>query len=99
MQNVPRKGNSKVKQVFTSRFEGGYIVQSDFTSLEIYTQAMLTGCQNLIHDLLAGLDMHCRRVSQTHGISYEDAVRLCKAEEVPEWKDKRTDAKVFSFQR
>lgn len=90
---------SQIKRVFISRFEGGSIVQDDYTSLEIYIQALLTNCKQLKIDLANGLDMHCVRVSQTFGISYEEAVRLCKKEEVPLWKKRRGNAKVFSFQR
>lgn len=116
LQNIPKgeldpvtgelKSGSQVKRVFVSRFGGdGQIVQSDFTSLEVYVQAILTGCKQLIEDLKAGLDMHCVRVSQKEGITYEDAVLKCKGDEargiaaVPEWKKKRNEAKVFSFQR
>jgi DNA polymerase I-like protein with 3'-5' exonuclease and polymerase domains len=84
---------------------GGQIVQSDFTALEVYVQANLTLCKQLIEDLRAGLDMHCVRVSQKEGITYEDALLKCKGDKsrgiapLPEWEKKRTEAKVFSFQR
>lgn len=108
LQNIPKGGKSKVKTVFRSRFEDGVIIQSDFTSLEIYIQAVLTRDKQLIADLIAGLDMHVKRVAQTAGIPYEEALRLCKSvvmtpagevAEFPEWVNKRTKAKVFSFQR
>jgi DNA polymerase I-like protein with 3'-5' exonuclease and polymerase domains len=97
---------SQIKRVFISRFGAdGKIVQSDFTSLEVYVQAILTLCKQLIEDLRAGLDMHCVRVSQKEGISYEDALLKCKGDKargiapMPEWEKKRSEAKVFSFQR
>lgn len=99
LQNLSGKGKSKVKSVFVSRYPGGKVIQSDFTSLEIFIQAILTQCRQLIDDLKAGLDMHCLRVSQKERIPYEEAVRLCKTEEVPEWVAKRKGAKEFSFQR
>lgn len=99
LQNLSGKGKSKVKSLFVSRYSNGKIIQSDFTSLEIYIQAVLTNCPQLIDDLKAGLDMHCLRVSQKERIPYEEAVRLCKVEEVPEWVAKRKGAKEFSFQR
>lgn len=100
-QNLPRPGagKSKIKQCMTSRFKGGKIIQSDFSSLEIYIQAILTGDRNLIADLKAKLDMHCKRVASTYGISYEEAVDLCKIKELDEWVERRTKAKEFSFQR
>lgn len=106
LQNVPKEGKSEVKTVFISRFGAdGQIVQSDFTSLEVYVQAILTGCKQLIEDLRAGLDMHCVRVSQKEGISYEDALLKCKGDKsrgidpLPGWPEKRQGAKEFSFQR
>jgi DNA polymerase I-like protein with 3'-5' exonuclease and polymerase domains len=92
--------------VFISRFGAdGQIVQSDFTALEVYVQAILTGCKQLIEDLKQGLDMHCVRVSQKEGISYEEAVLKCKGDKskgiapIQEWVKKRQGAKEFSFQR
>lgn len=99
LQNIPKEGKSIIKTVFVSRFKNGWIIQSDFSSLEVYIQAILTNCYQLIQDLKAGLDMHCVRVSQAENISYEDAYRLCVTEGVKEWKKKRTNAKIFSFQR
>lgn len=107
MQNLPKagEGKSRAKEVFISRYPDGCIIQSDFTALEIYVQAIITNCKQMIQDLLDGLDMHVARVATTAGISYEEALRLCKsvlddgAAEFPEWVDKRTKAKVFSFQR
>jgi hypothetical protein len=100
LQNLPKGGKSDVKSIFHSRFGAeGKIIQSDFTALEVYIQAILTKCSQLIADLQAGLDMHCVRVGQKEGIPYEEAFRLCKTEAIPEWDAKRTKAKVFSFQR
>jgi DNA polymerase I-like protein with 3'-5' exonuclease and polymerase domains len=100
------KSGSAVKTTFVSRWRtDGQIVQSDFTALEVYVQAILTLCPALIADLKAGLDMHCVRVSQKEGITYEDALLKCKGDEsrgikpLPEWAKKRTEAKEFSFQR
>lgn len=99
LQNLPKGDKSGVKALFISRFKDGKIIQSDFSSLEVYVQAILTNCYQLIEDLKAGLDMHCVRVSQKEGIPYEEALRLCVTEKLPEWSTKRTKAKVFSFQR
>lgn len=99
LQNLPKSDKSDVKRLFWSRFHNGKIIQSDFSSLEVYIQAILTNCRQLIEDLKKGLDMHCVRVSQSEGITYEEAVRLCVTEGVKEWKTKRTKAKIFSFQR
>lgn len=105
LQNIPKGGKSKVKQVFVSRFEDGKIIQSDFTALEIYIQAILTGDKQLIADLKAGLDMHCARVATTYKVDYDMVVLAVRAEGVEGfpgehvWTTRRAKAKVFSFQR
>lgn len=109
LQNIPKGNKSDVKQVFESRWgEDGQIGQSDFSSLEVYVQAILTACRQLIEDLKAGTDMHCMRLSVKEDMPYEEVLKLCKGyvdeqgtyiPAVEEWDYKRTGAKVFSFQR
>lgn len=101
-----KETGSQIKRAFVSRFGTGKIVQSDFTSLEIYVQAVLSQCKQLIQDLIDGLDMHALRAWQAwgerEGKDYEYILRASKDEHHPEhkkWKDLRTKAKVFSFQR
>lgn len=98
LQNVSGKKKSQVKRVFTSRFKGGKIIQSDFSSLEVYVQAILTLCQQLIADLRKGLDMHCVRLSQKLGLTYEEVHRRYKDGD-KEIEAGRKEAKEFSFQR
>lgn len=122
LQNIPKGNKSDIKTVFMSRFgkyivddfgslvyvPNGKIIQSDFTALEIYVQAILTKCKQLIEDLKKGLDMHCVRLATKENMDYQEVVNLCKGykdangvehEAVKEWDYKRTGAKVFSFQR
>lgn len=106
LQNLPKGNKSKVKSILSSRFGAkGKIVQSDFSSLEVYIQAILTGCRQLIADLKAGLDMHVKRLASKEGMTYDEVLLLCKGDEkrgiepVEEWDYKRIGAKVFSFQR
>jgi DNA polymerase I-like protein with 3'-5' exonuclease and polymerase domains len=112
LQNIPKGNKSDAKQMFTSRYPAGYIIQSDFSSLEVYVQANLTGSKNLILDLLNKIDLHCMRLSYAEGMEYTEVVKLCKGWKEPkedgtfihhkaveEWDYKRTGAKVFSFQR
>ncbi len=102
LQNLPKGGKSDVKSVFVSRFgEEGRITQSDFTSLEVYVQAILTGDKQLIADLLSGVDMHCMRASATFSVPYAHVVASVADEAHDEhklWKKRRQNAKVFSFQ-
>ncbi|AQT27793.1 DNA polymerase [Ralstonia phage RS-PI-1] len=105
LQNLSKGQKSNVKLVFRSRFgEEGVICQSDFSSLEVFIQAILTGDEQLIADLAAGVDMHCMRLAVKEKMPYEEVLHLCKGKGVdPEvqsvWDYKRTKAKVFSFQR
>lgn len=106
LQNIPKGNKSKVKLLFVSRWGAdGTIIQSDFSSLEVYVQAILTKCKQLIEDLKAGVDMHVMRLSVKEKMAYDEVLLLCKGDEskgieaVKEWDYKRTGAKVFSFQR
>lgn len=97
---------SQIKRAFVSRFNAGKIVQADFTSLEIYVQAALTGCRQLIKDLIAGLDMHVLRAEQAwgkrEGRDYAYILEAATNDKHPDhkkWKKLRGNAKVFSFQR
>lgn len=101
-----KEKGSQIKRAFVSRHSGGKIIQSDFTSLEIYVQAILTQCKQLIADLQAGLDMHVLRAEQAWGKEedkdYAYILLAAKDEHHPEhskWKKMRGNAKVFSFQR
>ena len=109
LQNVSKGNKSKVKTLFTSRFgEGGRIIASDFSSLEVYVQAILTNCKQLIEDLREGLDLHVVRLAAKEKMPYEEVYKLAKGytdeqgvkhPPVKEWDYKRTGAKVYSFQR
>ena len=77
MQNIPKGNKSDVKTLFMSRFgkyitddfgnlvyvSRGKLIQSDFSSLEVYVQAVLTKCKQLIADLKSGLDLHIVRLA------------------------------------
>lgn len=98
--NLPRADTSDVKQMFESRFgKAGAIVQSDFRSLEIYMQALLSGDSQLIADLQADLDMHIKRLTQVYKEDYDKLWQLIHVKKDPVWKVRRTNIKVFSFQR
>lgn len=101
LQNIPKGNKSAVKTVFVSRFgEDGVIGQSDFSSLEVYIQANLTHCSMLVQDLKSGVDMHVMRLSVKENMPYDEVYALCKGDKYDEaWDYKRTEAKVFSFQR
>jgi DNA polymerase I-like protein with 3'-5' exonuclease and polymerase domains len=108
LQNIPKGNKSDVKTLFVSRFPNGKIIQSDFSSLEVYVQAVLTNCKQLIEDLKSGMDLHVVRLAAKEHMDYQEVFNLAKGYKAPdgtyvapvkEWDYKRTVAKIFSFQR
>lgn len=98
-QNINNAG--RIKEFFRSRWgDEGAFISSDFTSLEVYGQALLSGDAQLIADLRAGLDMHCKRLSVVEGMPYDEVLALAKGKgtKLPEWEEKRKKIKEFSFQ-
>lgn len=102
-QNIPRKDNSRVKSVFTSRYgSDGRIVELDYSSLEVVIQAVLTKDPQMIKDLLNGVDFHCKRLAAKIHRSYDDIVAIIADADHPEHKAmklQRTKIKEFTFQR
>ena len=101
MQNIPRDGTSKVKEMFSSRFgESGRVVEVDYSALEVVALASISGDKNLLENLLAGTDMHCYRLAGALGESYESVVEKCSNQSHPEhkrYKQLRTDIKPKAF--
>ena len=56
--NLQNISNNPIKQIFTSRFDGGYIVEVDFNQLEVVALAHVTGDEQLIKDISSGVDIH-----------------------------------------
>ena len=104
LQNVPRGDKSRIKAVFISRFPGGNMIEADYSQLEVVVQGVLTKDSKLLQDLRDCIDFHCKRVALQPGynITY-DAVKAIIADEDHKdhalWKKRRTNAKIFSFQR
>ena len=105
-EDTGKQTGSQIKRAFISRYKGGKIIQSDFTALEIYVQAILTQCRQLLEDLRLGLDMHVARAATAWGaemgVDYNYILVASKDDTHPDhalWKKLRTNAKVFSFQR
>lgn len=77
---------------------GWKCVQVDFSQLEIFVLAWLSGDETLREHLLTGIDMHCVRLGYYNDKSYDELVRLCKTEAVDEWVKARSAAKTVSYQ-
>lgn len=101
LQNLPRDGTSKVKEMFASRFgSSGRIVEVDYTALEVVTLAAISNDQNLLDKLLSGTDMHCYRLAAKLHRDYDELVAIVADKNHPEHKSikqQRTDIKPPSF--
>lgn len=101
LQNLPRDGTSRVKQMFTSRFgESGRITEVDYSALEVVMSCVHTGDLKLLGLLQSGTDMHCYRLAFKENKTYEEMYDLCHNADGPNykyWKQQRTDIKPPSF--
>ena len=101
MQNIPRDGTSRVKEMFESRFgKEGRIVEVDYSALEVVTLASISGDKNLLQQLIDGTDMHCYRLAGALGEDYETVFEKCHDKSHPEhkkYKQLRTDIKPRAF--
>lgn len=60
---------SRIKECFVSRFgDDGLIVEADFSQLEVYGLAILSGDEVLKDDLLSGRDLHRMRAAELFGV-------------------------------
>lgn len=76
---------------------GWACLQADFGQLEIWVAAWLSGDESLMHDLISGVDMHCKRAGYIHNKDWTEVKALVSQSE--EWKELRSAAKEFSYQR
>lgn len=103
-QNLPRGGTSDVKKMFTSRFgKDGFIVEADYSALEVVTLAAFSKDKALTKALLDGIDMHCMRLAAQLDEPYESVLKKCKDQSHPDherYDRMRTDIKpkAFSYQ-
>lgn len=100
MQNIPSKGGMETYiQGQLTCPKGWKCVSADFSQLEIYVLAFLSGDQCLVNDLKSGIDFHVKRLSYAEDMPYEEVYDLCKVQKLPEWDAKRTAAKTISYQK
>ena len=101
MQNIPRDGTSKVKEMFSSRFgKEGRIVEVDYSALEVVALATISGDTNLMRMLIDGIDMHCYRLAAKLGEDYDSVYEKCHNKDHPDhkqYKQWRTDIKPRAF--
>ena len=99
MQNVSKRNKfgKTLHRLFVAP-AGWKCIQIDFSQLEVWVMAWLSGDRLLTEHLLDGTDMHCVRLGYYNEKSYEELVRLCKVEAIPEWVAARSAAKTVSYQ-
>tara|TARA_B100001113_G_scaffold326201_1_gene298963 strand:+ start:2715 stop:4826 length:2112 start_codon:yes stop_codon:yes gene_type:complete len=85
-QNQPKSQKFPVRKAIVSRFEGGSIVEFDYSGLEFRVAGILSGDKQIEEDILHGKDIH----KQTASIIYKKDV-----EDVT--KDERQKSKAFTF--
>ena len=85
-QNQPRGGTFPVRKCVLSRFDGGKIIEADFSGLEFRVAGELSKDAQIISDILEGKDVH----KQTASI-----INQKPASDVS--KDERQQAKAYTF--
>jgi len=85
-QNQPRGGTFPIRRAVVSRFEGGEIMEADFSGLEFRVAGELSRDPQIIADILEGKDVH----KQTAAI-----INQCDVSAVT--KDMRQAAKAYTF--
>lgn len=85
-QNLPKGGKFPVRKCIVSRFEGGKILEADFSGLEFRVAGELSRDPQIIDDILSGKDVH----KQTASI-----INQCSVDEVD--KEMRQAAKAYTF--
>jgi len=85
-QNQPRGGTFPIRECVVSRFEGGEIMEADFSGLEFRVAGELSKDGQIYDDIRTGKDVH----KQTASI-----INQKPAEEIT--KDERQQAKAYTF--
>jgi DNA polymerase-1 len=73
---------SSIKACFKSRYPEGYLMEVDFSQLEVVALAILSGDTVLKNDILSGRDMHRMRAAELFGVPEADVTdaqrQVCK---------------------
>eukprot|EP00759_Apiculatamorpha_spiralis_P000962 PhF_6_TR10382/c0_g1_i1/m.16184/K02335/DPO1, polA; DNA polymerase I len=98
--NVTSIPKDNMRKSFRSRFEGGKIVEFDYTQLEIRSLALLCQDPTFLLHLEQNIDFHCQNVTALRtDLNYEQVLHLAKVVRDPAIVKLRDQAKVFVFQR
>jgi DNA polymerase I-like protein with 3'-5' exonuclease and polymerase domains len=99
LQNVAKRSDlgKELHKLFIAP-DGWKCVQIDFSQLEIFVLAWLSGDVLLTEHLLAGTDLHIVRLGYYNDMSYDELFKLCKIDKDPYWDRQRSAAKTVSYQ-
>lgn len=100
--NLQNAGHSPIREHFTSRYEGGNLMEVDLSQIEVVVQAFLSNDTHMIKDIINGTDFHSKRAAFAHGKSYEEVKAAVDDKTHPEhkhWTKIRKGAKIVSFQK
>jgi len=63
---------TQIKDCFTSRYEGGKILEVDYSQLEVIGAALISGDENMKKDIEEGIDSHAQSASWLNPYSYKE---------------------------
>ncbi len=98
MQNIPAK--SKFADDLMGLLiapKGWACVSGDFSQLEKWVQAWVSGDLNLTAKLLSGTCLHCLTLANMESLDYDWVYQKAKVEQDPIWDAKRTNIKPIGF--
>jgi DNA polymerase I-like protein with 3'-5' exonuclease and polymerase domains len=98
VQNIPSKSQfaDDLMGVLIAP-EGWTAVAADFSQLEKWVQAWVSGDLNLTNKLQDGVCLHCLMLANIEGLDYEYVYNKAKIEQDKEWDAKRTNIKPIGF--
>lgn len=104
LQNVPASGEMLIPiQGQLIAPEGWICNDVDYSQLEPFCTALITGDRALANDLLTGVCLHCRAISWiprlAEGKTYKEIYNLAITLKDPAWVLKRKKAKAINFKR
>ena len=85
-QNQPKSGKFPVRQCIVSRFEGGLILEADYSGLEFRVAGEISKDQQIIDDIKNGKDIHTQTATIINQTSKDKIT-----------KELRSSAKAHSF--
>lgn len=93
IQNVPQ-GDSKVTQHYTSRFQEGFLISADYSSIEPRCEAQMSGDLIYISDIINNVDPHTKNLALKLEEDYKITEEKVKS---GEYSEARRQIKGFTF--